>query len=130
MVSMTFDTSKEDPAAKALAHKLQVLGKVGQGAFGTVFRAIYDGQVVAVKVLTADGNGPAEQDAKKMFFREALALQKCQHKWVPGNSPNKVFSAHAPVGPKPRGPPVVGQSCLAAMLRGSAPSQGAAAARA
>lgn len=70
----------DDPNTKALAHKLQVVGKVGQGAFGTVFKAAYDGAVVAVKVLTVEGDGPMEQDAKRMFFREALALQKCTHK--------------------------------------------------
>ena len=69
----------DEPSVKPLAHKLQVMGKVGQGAFGIVYKAVYDGNVVAVKVLMAEGNGGEEQDAKRMFFREALALQKCSH---------------------------------------------------
>ena len=56
-----------------------MLGKVGQGAFGTVYKGNYDGKVVAIKVLTAEGSGSDAESAKRMFFREALALQKCNH---------------------------------------------------
>ena len=58
--------------------KLEVLKKVGKGAFGVVFAGRMGEREVAVKVLTADlkdTQDGAAQLAYKMFVREAAVLK-------------------------------------------------------
>lgn len=76
-MSVSSEAQRIDP--EKLKHRLQIISKVGKGAFGTVYKATFDGQLVAVKVLSTEKTGPEFNDAKKLFFKEAHVLQKFQH---------------------------------------------------
>ena len=41
--------------------KLQLLDIIGQGGYGTVFRAVWKGTIVAAKVLQADHGSTAKE---------------------------------------------------------------------
>ncbi|KAF8069472.1 mpv17 [Scenedesmus sp. PABB004] len=71
---------KRGGGAAAAKHKVKVISKIGQGAFGTVYRATYDGAVVAVKTTS----GEESEDALRAFSREAQILQTCQHRNIIG----------------------------------------------
>jgi serine/threonine-protein kinase len=59
--------------------KYQIVGKIGQGAMGEVFKA-HDpllNRLVAVKTIS--GSSPAESDARKRFLREAQSAARLNH---------------------------------------------------
>ena len=59
--------------------KYQIIGKIGQGAMGEVFKA-HDpllNRLIAVKTIS--GSAPAEGDARKRFLREAQSAARLNH---------------------------------------------------
>jgi serine/threonine-protein kinase len=59
--------------------KYQIVGKIGQGAMGEVFKA-HDpllNRLIAVKTIS--GSAPAEGDARKRFLREAQSAARLNH---------------------------------------------------
>ena len=59
--------------------KYQIVGKIGQGAMGEVFKA-HDpllNRLIAVKTIS--GTSPAEGDARKRFLREAQSAARLNH---------------------------------------------------
>jgi serine/threonine-protein kinase len=58
--------------------RYRILGELGKGAMGTVYRASDDtlGRDVAVKVMSA---GLADEDTRKRFLKEARAVARIQH---------------------------------------------------
>jgi serine/threonine protein kinase/tetratricopeptide (TPR) repeat protein len=59
--------------------KYQIVGKIGQGAMGEVFKA-HDpllNRLIAVKTIS--GASPAEGDARKRFLREAQSAARLNH---------------------------------------------------
>src|SRR6185503_1063261 len=59
--------------------KYQIVGKIGQGAMGEVFKA-HDpllNRLVAVKTIS--GSAAAESDARKRFLREAQSAARLNH---------------------------------------------------
>lgn len=60
--------------------KLKVNGKLGKGAFGDVYKAELEKEVVAVKVLALDPDADkASRTAYKHFVKEAEVLKRCKH---------------------------------------------------
>ena len=60
--------------------KYKVLGKIGEGAMGVVYKALDPriGRVVAVKTMSADLDG--EPELRQRFEREALSAGRLSHK--------------------------------------------------
>jgi serine/threonine-protein kinase len=58
--------------------RYRILGELGKGAMGTVYRARDDtlGRDVAVKVMSA---GMADEDTRRRFLKEARAVARIQH---------------------------------------------------
>jgi len=59
--------------------KYQIVGKIGHGAMGEVFKA-HDpllNRLIAVKTIS--GSAPAEGDARKRFLREAQSAARLNH---------------------------------------------------
>lgn len=52
---------------------------LGQGSFAEVYRAVFDGVPVALKLLSAPKEADEIEKRLVMFFREARALKSCQH---------------------------------------------------
>jgi serine/threonine protein kinase len=66
-------------AAKDLEERLQFSRNIGSGSFSNVYRAVWDGKRVAVKVLLPELN--VEDDAQLYnFFKEAELLHKLKHR--------------------------------------------------
>ena len=67
-------------------HRLELKAKVGEGAFASVYRGNFDTrtEAVAVKVLRPHGGGSGGtfEEARRLFFREAQMLRRCQHRCV------------------------------------------------
>src|SRR6476646_8091023 len=59
--------------------QLQLLEEVGKGAFGVIFRAIWQNQVVAVKSLTGSTQEDAKQKAFDEFRREVWVMSGMRH---------------------------------------------------
>ena len=75
--------SSSPPAAPGqgdLAQRLYIEKALGAGAFATVYRAVYDGQPVALKVLQPQ-HAPSTQEGcpVKMFKREGDMLRRLEH---------------------------------------------------
>lgn len=64
------------------AGQFQILEKTGRGASADVYKAKYGGNTVALKVLRH--NQEEQRKRTVLFFREAQALQSCQHTNVIG----------------------------------------------
>lgn len=74
------DAESEDLPVFENFDNLTLSSKIGRGAFGEVYKANLAGEVVAVKVLTADpARDRASNMAYKQFLREAAVLQRCKH---------------------------------------------------
>src|SRR5262245_6802129 len=67
------------PPELAGSSKFQVLGKVGQGGMGAVYKARHNflGELVAIKVMSAAAVGNPE--ARARFLREMQAAGKLKH---------------------------------------------------
>ncbi len=68
------------PAELRASSKFQILGKLGQGGIGAVFKAKHNflGELVAIKVMNADVVGHPE--ARSRFLREMQAAGQLKHK--------------------------------------------------
>ncbi len=60
--------------------KYQILGQIGQGAMGVVYKALdpFIERVVAVKTMSADLD--ADPEVRARFFREARSAGQLSHK--------------------------------------------------
>eukprot|EP00775_Hariotina_reticulata_P006929 gene6929-7147_t len=61
-------------------HRLQIAGKLGQGAFGCVYKGTYDGSPCAIKTVSVALD--KEDSAHRQFLREAHILQSCDHRCI------------------------------------------------
>lgn len=62
--------------------RLKILKKIGRGGFADVYRAQFDGQLHALKVLRTDGRDVEEKTM--LFLSEARALHAHKHMYVIG----------------------------------------------
>ena len=78
------DVQPDESDPKHERHRLELKAKVGEGAFCAVYRGAFDGSdaAVAVKVLRPLGgaSGGTYEEARRLFFREAQMLRRCQHR--------------------------------------------------
>ncbi len=73
-------TEAEVPPELLASSKFQILGKLGQGGMGAVYKAKHNflGELVAIKVMTAEAVG--NPNARARFLREMLSAGQLKHK--------------------------------------------------
>ena len=78
------DVQPDDADPKHERHRLELRSRLGEGAYCTVYKGSFATRVVpvAVKVLRPLGgaSGGTYEEARRLFFREAQMLRRCQHR--------------------------------------------------
>jgi serine/threonine protein kinase len=77
----TLKTAEAEKLTGDIQDRLKIGKQIGRGAYAFVYKATFDGEVVAVKVLLPgymEENGPGMQ----MFIREGQYMSRMKHRYV------------------------------------------------
>jgi hypothetical protein len=74
--------------------KLCIKSMIAQGGFATCYRATYEGEAVAVKVIPrhADASDQHSRYCRQAFFHECLLVAGLKHEYAPRAEVYKKFS--------------------------------------